>query len=184
MRKFNKEKYSEGLSMLIDKAYSEYEIWALKIKQTQLRYIRTYLWISSVMVGMEFVFYRDLILKKSQNIILSNVDVVREFWVAFAILSLFFSTSAFVLGLHTLKGKTPTHRAFVDFKDLLHDLYHESYTNQFKVQGKMLYRLENVLKVHQEGCAETGQHLRVLCMLLICSIICFTVTLLCLTYKL
>lgn len=96
--------YREDLKFLTNLAYDEYKILKVDYKVYQANLIKTYLWITSIVGGLQFSFFYKIFIARE---VLSDKKLIFSVWHCLpAILALTLTLLAFFVGVDTLRGRS------------------------------------------------------------------------------
>jgi len=166
---FNDAKYKAHLDMLIDKAYEEYKHVSRDIPKLQSRFLRTYLWLGSILVAFELNVFIKIIHRK-ETIWFLNGPIGGYFYF-FASLSILSSFITFLIGLDSLRGKGHKILPFGDFMNLAQLAYESAFSeNSRSLEATILNALNDEISRQSALCSQLGQQLRNMSYLLLTSV--------------
>lgn len=113
MSESSSEKYREDIKYLASLAYDEYKMMMVDTKRYQANLLKTYLWLSSLILGLQLTTYAKLLFVLNNTYNINFIDVVA------AAISIIPSLVAFIIGVDTLRGRTSPGRPLGDLGQLL-----------------------------------------------------------------
>lgn len=172
--------YDKDIDLLIDIARTEYKILMVDDRAFQGNMLKTYLWLSTVLIA-SFIALAHMLFDK--NVAFPFLHQGHPWWAFYSTggLALFFSFIVFCMGINGLRGRNS--KNFGDFKKLFLDMAAASSANDPLAFRTMLLRfLDNTVILQTEETNRTGLRLRKMSYLLLtsiflgaCSIILFAV---------
>lgn len=175
MGNFHFNAYREDLKLLTDKAHSEYVHWGTTIHNQQLLFIRTYIWISSILFAAEFSFFIKMVTSKLPITINQSTYSPHFNWVfgVLYVLALLCSGFCFLVGTDALRGREDFKVPYSDFSTHADHARNDALNNTVTFYDTLLRNLNKSVEQHQDQRHYTANKLRRMAWLLISSFILF-----------
>lgn len=169
MSGFDHTKYREGLLFLAKMAYDEYRQVCLDIPKYQATLLRTYLWLSSLVVTLEAGFY----IKAGSGEIswAGKTCTIGDWFYFFAGISLVASLAAFALGVDTLRGRGIPTLPLGDFNVLANKAFEmASDASSSKLYPTIIRALNVEISREAASISRKGKKLRAMSRLILISV--------------
>jgi len=111
-KKFDHDEYDKSLMIILEHTATEYKRTAIDIPASQKSNLKTYLWLSSLLIAAELSIFKAL-LEKKVEIPFFQKSAGPWFYI-FAIVSLGMSAVCFFLGVDSMRGRKPKYLPFGD----------------------------------------------------------------------
>lgn len=162
---FDTPGYVARMGLLIDKAYLEYRHLATDACKLQALYIRTYLWISSLLATFEIGAINQF---KTGKLVIAQAVAV-PFWML-AGSSLLLAVVTFALCIDLMRGRRNLEMPLGDFKYLADKAYAEAYGDKTALfHQTVLVSLGAEINRQAATTHQRGTRLRSMSWLLLCS---------------
>ncbi len=166
---FDDAKYRADLETIVSLAHDEYHYVTHILPKYQSNYLRTYLWLASLILASQLGIYLKVMEHGFVCDMLSKQPTPGFY--AWAFLSLAASFSAFVLGTDTLRGRDFVQKPFKNFNDLAQ----LSYEAAFNARSQTLYAsvinsLNNSINHQTEQGNSRGKKLRCMSYIILLSV--------------
>lgn len=156
---FDHDKYREALLFLSKTAYDEYRYVCLDIPKYQATLLRTYLWLSSIVLTVETGFAFKLL---SNEIKWQEIPLVPgECFYIFYGVALLLSLIAFALGVDTLRGRGISRFALGNFNNLAQEAYEMAFVpGSTTLYPTMISALDEAINCQVATIDQKGKKLR------------------------
>ncbi|CCO22211.1 hypothetical protein [Maridesulfovibrio hydrothermalis] len=157
MGDFDKKQYQDGLTFIAQKGYDEYKIVAVDIPARQATYLRTYLWLSSLICAFQLNFYYRVI---SNSLDFTIKLPLSGFEYGVACLSFACSGYVFILAVDTLRGRGLNKIPLGDLKNLSEIAYDMATEHDYCLYPTIIQNIDSAIREHIEQIGKIGFRLR------------------------
>jgi len=123
-KQFDHAVYEKNLVILADHAQKEYKLVTQEVPAYQRSVLKTYLWLSSLLVAAEVATFKALI-GKTINVTWLQKDP-SIFFYHISVASIFLGFAVFCFGIDTMRGRKPRVMPYGSFMDLADKAYKEA----------------------------------------------------------
>ena len=165
---FDFDAYHTNISLLLAMARDEYKKHFIDLPAIQDKTIKTYLWISGALLGLQLTAIEQL----------SALPFASEFWVTLAIL---ISFSSFCSGIDSLRGREDSVFGIKSYAKLLSDIHRwaKNPDSERKLNISLISFLETAINAEKRINAWRAKRLRIMSYLLLFSGFATMMTIIC-----
>ena len=163
------EKLNEQLEFFVKAACDEYKLFSSDYYRLQLARIRTYLWLSSILIAAQFTFFSNLLEGKYWPF----TRVVREnfqYNYVFICITMILSVVSFAIAIDTFRGRR-LHRSPIGNLDAIskHLLERKSESDRESIYYTALQGYKEAISSRVAEINFIGRRLRLISFILLCS---------------
>lgn len=170
----NVSRYRSNLELLIQQASADYNFLITDLRDFQSSYIRTYLWISTILIAFNTSLYLK-ILDKTHPIPLLNGAPSVAFYLL-ALLSLLIPLVVFVIGVDAMRGRKDTLIPIGDYNEKMDQLWAERDKGYEGVLRSILGCYQDCIDFENKERSDVGNCLKGISWLLISTVLITIIT--------
>jgi hypothetical protein len=170
MCEFDHGKYAERLKALADLGHREYRMFFLEVPRFQAMYLRTYLWLASLLAAFELTCFAAL---ARDGYGLPFLDRLPSPWFySVAALALAATFAAFVLATDTLRGKGSTGLPLDNLPALAQDAYQDASGSTQTMYNNIIIAFSEQITAQAGESSRIARRLRAMSLFLLASVAC------------